>query len=42
VAHITRIEQKGAKLAVMLPIIIKDGAETDAPEKTMDAANSAA
>lgn len=42
VAHITRIEQKGAKLAVILPIIIKDGAETEAPEKTMDVANSAA
>lgn len=41
VAHIAKIAKKGNKVAIMLPVIIKDPSETEAPEYSMDVASSA-
>ena len=34
--HLASIAQKGAKVAVLLPVIVKDSSETSAPEYAMD------
>ena len=41
VAALAQIAQKGAKVAVLLPVIIRDASETEAPEYTFDVEGSA-
>lgn len=40
-APIARIARRGAKVAILLPVIIRDASETDAPEYTFDVDGSA-
>jgi threonine dehydrogenase-like Zn-dependent dehydrogenase len=40
-APLAKIAGKGSRVAVLLPVIVKDSTETEAPEYTMDAGASA-
>jgi NADPH:quinone reductase-like Zn-dependent oxidoreductase len=39
--HIAKIAQKGTRVAVLLPVILKDATEEEAPEYTLDVDSSA-
>jgi hypothetical protein len=41
VVPISKIVKKGAKVAVLLPVVVKDASETEAPEYELDAEKSA-
>lgn len=41
VVPISKIVKKGAKVAVLLPVIVKDASETESPEYEMDVEKSA-
>jgi NADPH:quinone reductase-like Zn-dependent oxidoreductase len=36
IAHISKIAKSGAKVAVLLPVIVRDSTETQSPEYSMD------
>jgi len=40
-APIAKIAKKGAKVAILLPVIVKDASEAEAPEYAMDVESSA-
>jgi hypothetical protein len=41
IAQLAKIAQKGTKVAVLLPVIIRDASDEDAPEYAMDVQSAA-